>query len=144
MACKASTAWLDGDSRHKREHWRELFLPAPDSPLGHLIDGCFVVLLLLAPLLMGGRHPWGQLTWMAIAVMLGLGLFMRLPPRRPGTTDLLWSAAISLLLFQLIPLPVGWLTSLNPGLGTLVPAYAGAEPLPWSDQLLVAHPLSIN
>lgn len=132
-----------GSSRSRSSH-RPPSLEAPPPPLlRRLIDGCFLGLLLVAPLLMGGRHPLGQGFWMLLAACLGVATLLHYRMQQPTAGDLLWLAAALLVTLQLIPLPTSWLQTLNPGLSALLPGMEDPASMPFSEVLYQSRPISI-
>jgi O-antigen ligase len=88
-------------------------------------------LIVVAPLLLGGRHDFGRFvfalfvaiaaaSWLARQAVLGEGAW---PHRR---VHWLLGAATLMLLLQLAPLPPGWLQRLSPRTAVLLPLWTGA------------------
>lgn len=109
-----------------------------------LIDVCLLSLLFIAPLLMGGRHPVGQLAWILIASVLGLATVLHYRPAKPAAGDVVWLAAGGLVVLQLIPMPGSLLTWLNPGLSELLPAITDPASLPLGEAIYSGRPISLN
>src|SRR5215467_12511300 len=68
--------------------------------------------VILLPLVMGGRHPWGYLLLVTLAICASIGWLLHLTNSKQVTwvrspLRIVLAAAICLLLLQVIPLPSG-------------------------------------
>lgn len=87
--------------------------------------------LFLAPLAMGGRHPWGRLVYVALIGLLTVTWLLasardKLPLRRSGI-EMIACLGLLIVLAQSIPLPVAWRHTLSPQIDTLLPAWQDAD-----------------
>jgi O-antigen ligase len=102
--------------------------PALDRFLLQVVDGGLAGVIFLVPLVMGGRHPWGQLTLAIIAAMMGLAWAGHLgccgnASWRPTRAAPLWLAGAALLLLQSVPLPALALRWFAPHNAELLPLW---------------------
>lgn len=95
-----------------------------------LFDFGLLGVLFVAPLFMGGRHPLGQLVFVALvcatflAWMLGKCLDRSQPCWiRLGVWPLLLGG-LGVVSLQLFPLPQAWLSALSPALNGMLPAWS--------------------
>jgi len=99
-----------------------------------IVDGCLAGVIFLVPLLMGGRHPVGQLALATLAAVMGLAwaahqYCSEAARWRPTAAMLLLVAGAALVLLQTLPLPafaLGWLAPHN---ADLLPLWNSADPL---------------
>lgn len=95
--------------------------------------GCLV----LTPLALGGRHDMGRLVYASSVALAAISMAAGAMAsgrslRLPSTPLLLALAAVSVVAFQLVPLPASWLAGLAPGHGALLPLWSVDTPFgPW-------------
>ncbi len=97
-----------------------------------LVDGGLAGVLFLVPLLMGGRHPLGQLVLVFLAAGTAVAWSVHQwrspkPQWRPAWAMLLLLAGAGLALLQVLPLPAGVLGWLDPRLAGILPLWNSAE-----------------
>lgn len=103
-----------------------------DVLLLRAFDGLLVGILLVAPLFMGGRHPVGELVYVAmVAAAIGAwcvraALGAKAPWRLSGVEWLL-AAAVALLAVQIVALPAPVLAKIAPLGGQLLPLWSGGS-----------------
>ncbi len=102
-----------------------------DDLLTRIIDGGLAGCIFVVPLLLGGRHPLGQLVLVALAVTIALAWVTRQLLRDKGAwrhsaAEPVLLAGVALLLLQVIPLSPGLLTSLSPHLAEILPMWSPA------------------
>lgn len=111
------------------------------SQLDRLLDVCFLAILFLAPLLMGGRHPAGRLGYAALISLALIVWTIRqaLDPKpriRRSGAEWLILLGLAILIIQLAHLPDSWLLKLSPNLPQLLPIWfdgdAGSAWNSWS------------
>jgi O-antigen ligase/tetratricopeptide (TPR) repeat protein len=96
------------------------------------VDACVAAVVLVVPLLMGGRHAAGQLVLVALAVSAASAWVVRLCIqqdaswcRSPG--DVLLAAGVVLLVVQLLPLGAPLVARLTPHAAEILPLWNGAS-----------------
>jgi tetratricopeptide (TPR) repeat protein len=108
----------------------------PSGGVGKLFqwatDAGLLMLLFVAPLFMGGRHPWGQFAFQALVFattvlwLVGKAMAERSSLQYSNSTWLLL-AGIVLLLMQLVPLPATFIQLASPGIQALLPVWNGSS-----------------
>jgi len=106
-----------------------------DQRLLQVVDIALAGCIFVVPLLMGGRHPLGQLVLVGLAVTAALAWTVRqvLQPRfqwRLSRAEWLLCAGAALLLLQLAPLPQSILAYAAPKTGQLLPLWTGRDAQP--------------
>ncbi len=106
----------------------ELGAGREDGPLTRIIDGGLAGCIFVVPLLLGGRHPLGQLVLVALAVAIALAWVARQLMRegswRHSAAEPVLLAGVVLLLLQVIPLSPGLLTCLSPHVAEILPMWS--------------------
>ena len=125
---------------HSRRRRPKLFRSAsrPRGPHStdvwlQVVDGGLAGVIFLVPLLMGGRHPLGQLVlvFLAVATAVAWGIRQwrsKKPKWRPTWTPLLLIAGAVLALLQVLPLPGVVRQCLDPRLAGILPLWHTVEP----------------
>ena len=103
------------------------------SLLLNIIDGALAGVVFVLPLVMGGRHPLGQLMLAALAVTAGLAwavrqIFRPHPIWRPTWALALVAGGIMLVALQAVPLPQPLLEFLAPSHAKLLSLWNNAQP----------------
>ena len=99
-----------------------------------LVDAGLAGVIFIAPLFMGGRHPFGRLVFIALACLVAVAWFWRqaLQKRAAWTwsgAEWLLLAGLAVVALQLVPLPDSLLTQLSPTIHELLPLWtAEADP----------------
>jgi O-antigen ligase/tetratricopeptide (TPR) repeat protein len=103
-----------------------------DRFLLQVVDGSLAGVIFVVPLVMGGRHPLGQLLLAGLAVAMGLAWIGHLgcsedASWRPTRAALLLLAGLALVLLQTAPLSVSALQWLAPRSADLLPLWNPAK-----------------
>ena len=93
-----------------------------------IVDSGIASLLWVAPLFMGGRHPLGKLVYVSLVCATVLAWCARQcliedPKWKRTNADWLILSALSLVVLQLLPLPLTLLLRLSPALAELLPLW---------------------
>lgn len=99
-----------------------------DRALLLIVDSSLAAILLVAPLLMGGRHPIGSFVLVVLVVIGALAWMVRQSLLRQGLwrwtgAEWLLTCGLALIVFQLMPLPTGLLEQLSPTVTRLLPLW---------------------
>lgn len=102
------------------------------SPLLTFVDYCIAALLIVVPLAMGGRQPFGHFILGLLAIGLTGGWLLYLARTKGMKWDwspvtLLMLAGILLVAFQIIPIAPAQVQSLMPPLQELLPTWLGTD-----------------
>ncbi|MEZ6056644.1 MAG: O-antigen ligase family protein [Planctomycetaceae bacterium] len=101
------------------------------------VDFGLMAVLAVAPMFMGGRHPMGELVYMACvlwtaACTCAARMLSANPTWRKSGIELLMALGLAVVVIQIIPLSVEWLAKLSPAISRFLPLWfpEGAES-PW-------------
>lgn len=102
------------------------------SPLLTFVDYCIAALLIVVPLVMGGRQPFGHFILSTLAIGLSGGWLLYLARTKGMKWDwspitLLMLLGIAVVAIQIIPLPGEQVQSLLPPLQDLLPLWSGSD-----------------
>ena len=111
----------------KRNSGESLESPATAFCL-QVVDTCLVGIVLVAPIFLGGRNPWGRFVFIVIACLAGVTWFTRQAMLKRAAWTRTWAhliglAALLIVILQLVPLPADVIAQLAPRARSLLPLW---------------------